>query len=54
MMSGSHAELMDQVYRRQRFIYDATRRYYLFGRDRMIGRRNARAELARHPLSMLS
>ena len=27
---------MDQVYRRQRYIYDLTRRYYLFGRDRMI------------------
>jgi S-adenosylmethionine-diacylgycerolhomoserine-N-methlytransferase len=27
---------MDRVYRRQRYIYDLTRRYYLFGRDRMI------------------
>ncbi len=27
---------MDQVYRRQRYIYDLTRKYYLFGRDRMI------------------
>lgn len=35
--SGSHAALMDKVYRRQRYIYDLTRRYYLFGRDRMIG-----------------
>ncbi len=34
--SGSHAALMDKVYRRQRYIYDLTRRYYLFGRDRMI------------------
>jgi S-adenosylmethionine-diacylgycerolhomoserine-N-methlytransferase len=33
---GSHAALMDRVYRRQRYIYDLTRRYYLFGRDRMI------------------
>src|SRR5690348_11070037 len=33
---GGHAALMDQVYRRQRFIYDLTRKYYLFGRDRMI------------------
>lgn len=33
---GTHAALMDQVYRRQRFIYDVTRKYYLFGRDRMI------------------
>lgn len=29
-------EKMDAIYRRQRFIYDATRRYYLLGRDRMI------------------
>jgi len=28
---------MDRVYRRQRHIYDFTRRYYLFGRDRLIG-----------------
>ena len=27
---------MDKVYRRQRYIYDLTRRYYLFGRDKMI------------------
>ncbi|HXC54260.1 MAG TPA: class I SAM-dependent methyltransferase [Rhizomicrobium sp.] len=32
----SHAALMDQVYRRQRYIYDFTRKYYLFGRDRLI------------------
>jgi S-adenosylmethionine-diacylgycerolhomoserine-N-methlytransferase len=31
------AEKMDAIYRRQRFIYDATRRYYLLGRDRLIG-----------------
>ena len=31
-----HAALMDRVYRRQRYIYDATRKYYLLGRDRMI------------------
>lgn len=38
-MSGAmeHSDLMDQVYRRQRYIYDLTRKYYLFGRDRMIG-----------------
>lgn len=34
--SGTHAALMDAVYRRQRHIYDLTRKYYLFGRDRMI------------------
>ena len=27
---------MDQVYRHQRYIYDLTRKYYLFGRDRLI------------------
>lgn len=35
-MTASAAEKMDVIYRRQRFIYDATRRYYLFGRDRLI------------------
>ena len=34
--AGAHAELMDKVYHRQRYIYDLTRKYYLFGRDRMI------------------
>ena len=28
--------LMDRIYRRQRFIYDITRRYYLLGRDQLI------------------
>ena len=27
---------MDRIYRRQRHIYDFTRKYYLFGRDRLI------------------
>lgn len=31
-----HSRLMDRVYRRQRHIYDLTRKYYLLGRDRMI------------------
>ena len=31
-----HAALMDQVYRRQRHIYDLTRKYYLLGRDRLV------------------
>ena len=31
-----HARLMDGIYRGQRHIYDATRKYYLFGRDRLI------------------
>ncbi|HEY2446833.1 MAG TPA: methyltransferase domain-containing protein [Rhizomicrobium sp.] len=32
----THAALMDRVYRRQRHIYNLTRRYYLVGRDRLI------------------
>jgi len=32
----NHAALMDDVYRYQRYIYDFTRKYYLFGRDRLI------------------
>jgi S-adenosylmethionine-diacylgycerolhomoserine-N-methlytransferase len=31
-----HAGLMDRIYRRQRHVYDFTRKYYLFGRDRLI------------------
>jgi len=31
-----HAALMDRVYRHQRYFYDFTRKYYLFGRDRLI------------------
>jgi S-adenosylmethionine-diacylgycerolhomoserine-N-methlytransferase len=27
---------MDRIYRHQRYIYDITRKYYLFGRDRLI------------------
>lgn len=34
--TASPAEAMDRLYRRQRFIYDATRRYYLWGRDELI------------------
>jgi S-adenosylmethionine-diacylgycerolhomoserine-N-methlytransferase len=30
------AHLMDRIYRPQRHIYDATRKYYLLGRDRLI------------------
>ena len=32
----AHGALMDAVYRRQRYIYDATRKYFLLGRDRLI------------------
>lgn len=34
--AGGHGGLMDAVYRHQRHIYDATRKYYLLGRDRLI------------------
>ncbi|WP_428671061.1 SAM-dependent methyltransferase [Roseibium sp.] len=39
-MSGTAdtARLMDSVYRRQRHVYDLTRKYYLLGRDRLIER----------------
>ena len=40
-MTASHGVLMDQVYRRQKHIYDFTRKYYLFGRDRLIAEMNA-------------
>lgn len=32
----THARLMDGVYRYQRHIYDATRKYFLLGRDELI------------------
>lgn len=36
MIAPDHGGLMDRVYRRQRHFYDATRKYYLLGRDPMI------------------
>lgn len=36
MNSQSHGVLMDQIYRYQRYIYDATRKYYLLGRDQIL------------------
>jgi S-adenosylmethionine-diacylgycerolhomoserine-N-methlytransferase len=39
--TGRHAELMDDVYRWQRHVYDLSRKYYLLGRDRMIDRLSA-------------
>lgn len=39
--TGRHAELMDDVYRWQRHVYDLTRKYYLLGRDLMIDRLSA-------------
>ena len=34
--AAGHAGLMDQVYRYQRYLYDITRKFYLFGRDGLI------------------
>jgi S-adenosylmethionine-diacylgycerolhomoserine-N-methlytransferase len=34
--SNEATRLMNRMYRRQRHIYDATRRYYLLGRDQLI------------------
>jgi S-adenosylmethionine-diacylgycerolhomoserine-N-methlytransferase len=33
---AEHGALMDRVYRRQRHVYDLTRKYYLLGRDRLV------------------
>ncbi|MAW86942.1 MAG: SAM-dependent methyltransferase [Phyllobacteriaceae bacterium] len=33
----AHASLMDAVYRHQRHVYDVTRKFYLLGRDHLIG-----------------
>jgi S-adenosylmethionine-diacylgycerolhomoserine-N-methlytransferase len=38
---AGHGALMDRVYRRQKHIYDLTRKYYLFGRDRLIAQLDA-------------
>ena len=32
----NHAETLDHIYRYQRHLYDATRRFFLFGRDRLL------------------
>jgi S-adenosylmethionine-diacylgycerolhomoserine-N-methlytransferase len=34
--AGDHRAHMDGIYRYQRYIYDATRKYYLLGRDRLL------------------
>jgi len=41
MAGPSAAVHMDQMYRRQRLIYDATRAYYLLGRNQLIRELNA-------------
>ena len=36
-MTAAHpADLMNRIYRHQRYVYDLTRKYFLLGRDRMI------------------
>ncbi|WP_420884544.1 class I SAM-dependent methyltransferase [Taklimakanibacter albus] len=35
-VDAHHSDLMDRIYRHQRHFYDATRKYYLLGRDRLI------------------
>lgn len=37
LTSDDSATLMDRMYRHQRHIYDFTRKFYLLGRDRLIG-----------------
>jgi len=32
------SDLMDRIYRRQRHVYDVTRKYYLLGRDQLVDR----------------
>ena len=36
--TAAMSNLMDGIYRRQRHLYDSTRKYYLLGRDRLIER----------------
>ncbi len=40
--ADSHAQRMDRMYRIQRHVYDATRKYYLLGRDRTIRQMDAK------------
>ncbi|MGO9122595.1 MAG: class I SAM-dependent methyltransferase [Desulfomonilaceae bacterium] len=40
---ADHGALMDRIYRRQRYIYDLTRRYFLLGRDTLIERMEVKA-----------
>ena len=44
------AALMDKMYRRQRHIYDASRKFYLLGRDAMLA--NVRARAGDHVLEI--
>ena len=49
-MTDTHGALMDQVYRRQRLVYDATRKYYLLGRDHTL--RNLQPKDSAHILEI--
>lgn len=40
LQAGGAAEAMDNIYRYQRYIYDASRAFYLLGRDELIARLN--------------
>jgi S-adenosylmethionine-diacylgycerolhomoserine-N-methlytransferase len=42
-MTAAATALMNRIYRRQRHVYDATRKYYLLGRDRLIAELGAAA-----------
>ena len=44
MLTAEAALRMDRMYRHQRYIYDATRKFYLLGRDRMIRDLNPAAD----------
>jgi S-adenosylmethionine-diacylgycerolhomoserine-N-methlytransferase len=43
MTAAIHTAQMNRIYRHQRHVYDATRKFYLLGRDRLIERLDARA-----------
>jgi S-adenosylmethionine-diacylgycerolhomoserine-N-methlytransferase len=40
----THSALMDQIYRRQRHVYDFSRKFYLLGRDRLIAELHAKPD----------
>jgi len=40
---ADHSLQMDRIYRRQRYIYDLSRKYFLFGRDRLVRQLGAKA-----------
>ena len=45
-MTADARQAMDQIYRRQRYIYDATRKFFLFGRDTVIANLQVRSNHA--------